>query len=148
MICCECEEHSEHSFLRDIEGLDLIFLATGTGIAPISAMLEELEKSPRKQHPRSLTVYWGNRYAEDFYKKEFAKIENLKINRVLSRRKLDWKEPTGYVQNVFLETQGLSDSMRVYACGSDSMIKDSLALLVNKGFPEDHFLSDAFVATY
>lgn len=52
-------------FLRNSTGLDLVFLATGTGIAPIKAMLESMVELPDSERPQSVTVLWGGRNAED-----------------------------------------------------------------------------------
>ena len=48
--------------LRDVAGADLVFLATGTGIAPVKAMLEGLDMQAAA--PRSVTVYWGGRHPD------------------------------------------------------------------------------------
>ena len=55
-------------FLRpSVAQRDLILLATGTGFAPIKAMLETLAKSPQQIRPKSITAYWGSRKVDDFY---------------------------------------------------------------------------------
>lgn len=51
-------------FLRDVAGKNLIFLATGTGIAPVKAMLEGLSEIPTCEQPASVTVYWGGAYTQ------------------------------------------------------------------------------------
>ena len=46
-------------YLRDVDGVDLVFLATGTGIAPVKAMLEGLAGSSSARKPNSVSLYWG-----------------------------------------------------------------------------------------
>ncbi len=53
--------------LRPASGLDLVFLATGTGIAPIKAMLESMGSWPQAQLPALVTVLWGARHRADLY---------------------------------------------------------------------------------
>ena len=45
-------------FLRDVANIDLIFLATGTGIAPVRAMLGSLTNRSAQERPRSVTLLW------------------------------------------------------------------------------------------
>ncbi len=54
-------------FLRKAAGRDLVFLATGTGIAPVKAMLESMAELPPDQQPRSVNVFWGGRGTQDIY---------------------------------------------------------------------------------
>src|ERR1700722_7406256 len=54
-------------FLRDVAGRNLIFLATGTGIAPVKAMLEALVTLAPGGGPASVTVLWGGRVPGDLY---------------------------------------------------------------------------------
>ena len=48
-------------FLRQVAGLDLVFLATGTGIAPVKSMFEGISALSADKQPRSVTLYWGGR---------------------------------------------------------------------------------------
>ena len=54
-------------FLRDVSSRNLIFLATGTGIAPVKAMLEALVALAPGSGPASVTVLWGGRVLADLY---------------------------------------------------------------------------------
>ncbi|MET0107016.1 MAG: FAD-binding oxidoreductase [Sedimenticola sp.] len=134
-------------FLREMAGLDLVFLATGTGIAPVKSMLESIEILPIENKPRSITVYWGGRKPSDLY----WDVNSIKgVHRyvpVLSRAGSDWSGAKGYVQQVLLaEISDLSETV-VYACGSNAMIHSAKDLLLTAGLPEQNFLSDAFVCS-
>lgn len=132
-------------FLRQIAGRDLVFLATGTGIAPVKAMLEALADSP--EQPRSVTVFWGGRTADDMYL-DFAQVPGAyKFVPVLSRADANWDGARGYVQDAYLTQAGnLADAL-VYACGSETMIQSARNALVASGLAERRFLSDAFVCS-
>ena len=54
-------------FIRDVSGLNLILLATGTGMAPIKAILEGMAAGPKEDLPSSISVYWGGRVPQDLY---------------------------------------------------------------------------------
>ncbi len=134
-------------FLRDIVGVDLVFLATGTGIAPIKAMLESLAQRQPHQQPRSVTVLWGGRHPQDLYlnvdeiQGEFAYIP------VQSRPEDGWSGARGYVQNVLLDVMPDLSNATIYACGSDAMIHSAQTLLLKSGLAAKRFYSDAFVSS-
>lgn len=133
-------------FLRDIEGKDLIFLATGTGIAPIKAMLEDLEATQKIDQAKSVTVFWGGRCEQDLYF-DVQKISNkFKYIPVLSRSKEDWVGQKGYVQDVATELMPNLENAVVYACGSEKMIFSAKKKFLKSGLDEKKFYSDAFVS--
>ena len=134
-------------FLRDSSFKNIIFLATGTGIAPIKAILEELDKSHKQYQNKNLWVVVGARYKNDLFWE--PRLDNLKIKYipVLSRQKNDWKGEKGYVQNIVLNQKiNLKDS-QVYACGSNDMIQSAKNLLIENSLAENNFFLDAFVPT-
>ncbi|MDP9902183.1 FAD-binding oxidoreductase [Variovorax ginsengisoli] len=133
-------------FLRDVTGLDLVFLATGTGIAPVKAMLAELSTRPAGDKPKSVTVYWGGRNAADLYWTPFSTVE-FRFVPVLSRGDENWQGARGYVQDVLLVQRPDLKNTVVYACGSPEMIGSASATLRVRGLPERRFFSDAFVSS-
>lgn len=135
-------------FLRDITNRDLYFLATGTGIAPIKAMLEQVSSLDFDDAPRSITVFWGGRRPSDFYMKIASQFGDFKFTRVVSRASKEWDGDVGYVQDILLD-QGLPNAgSRVYACGSIQMINSALHKLTQAGFVQSDFYSDAFLQSY
>ena len=134
-------------FLRDIAGLDLVFLATGTGIAPVKAILESLSALPADQAPRTTSVYWGGRHESDLYWTPDIQPADLRFVRVLSRADANWQGARGHVQDVFAATAPDLARTAVYACGSDAMIHAAHRQLVEAGLPERRFSSDAFVCS-
>lgn len=133
-------------FLRGQAGKDLVLLATGTGIAPVKAILEGLSAMPADAQPRSMTVYWGGRHREDLYWQP-PEMEGLRFVPVLSRADGDWTGARGHVQDVMLRYRASLADTLVYACGSDAMIHGAQAKLHAAGLPEQHFHSDAFVCS-
>lgn len=134
-------------FLRDIEGLDVVFLATGTGIAPIKAMLENIAAYPPPLRPRSIALFWGGRMLEDIYWDPNTVALDYRFVPVLSRPDVGWNGARGYVQQAFLATAAEFDRTVVYACGLEAMIHDARKQLIECGLNERCFFSDAFVCS-
>jgi CDP-4-dehydro-6-deoxyglucose reductase len=134
-------------FLRDCTDTDVFFLATGTGIAPVKALLESLTQVPEKQQPKSVTVLWGGRKHEDFYIDIAAIPGKHRYIPVISRLNENWTGAKGYVQDILLSTAPDLGNTAVYACGSENMIHDAKHLLTNAGLSLARFYSDAFVSS-
>lgn len=134
-------------FLRECANNDVFFLATGTGIAPVKAMLESLTQLPDEQQPKSITVLWGGRKPEDFYIDIAAIPGKRRFIPVISRPNEDWTGAIGYVQDVLLSIAPDLSNAAVYACGSDNMIHSAKQVLSNAGLPLARFYSDAFVSS-
>jgi CDP-4-dehydro-6-deoxyglucose reductase len=134
-------------FLRRCTNTDVFFLATGTGIAPVKAILESLMQMREEQQPQSITVLWGGRQPEDFYIDIAAIPGKHHYIPVISRPNETWTGAKGYVQDILLSAAPDLSNAAVYACGSDNMIQDAKKLLSNAGFPTSRFYSDAFVSS-
>jgi len=134
-------------YLRD-ESNPLIFLATGTGIAPIMSILKRLDESDSFKQNENILVYWGNRCSDDFvWQPEFDKLK-VEFNRVCSKPCTDWAGEVGYVQDIALAKQPDLVHFGIYACGSNAMIQSAKQKFVAAGLPEKQFYSDAFVQSY
>jgi CDP-4-dehydro-6-deoxyglucose reductase len=131
-------------FMRDIRRRDLFFLATGTGMAPVKAMLESLGALSPDQMAQSVTVIWGGRYIQDLYLDVSGLPGTYSYIPVLTREAL-WQGESAYIQDVLLRQKSDLRNCSVYACGSDAMIYSARASLTAAGLPSQHFYSDAFV---
>ncbi|WP_077036281.1 FAD-binding oxidoreductase [Pelomonas sp. KK5] len=131
-------------FLREVAGLDLVLLATGTGIAPIRALLTEIAALPAQ--PRSITLLWGGRRPQDLFWQP-PQMPSLTYIPVLSRADESWTGERGHVQDVLLARRLDLASTVVYACGSQQMIVSAANSLCAQGLPAYSFHSDAFVAS-
>jgi CDP-4-dehydro-6-deoxyglucose reductase len=132
--------------LRENSASNLILLATGTGVAPIKAILEQLSESPDHNTYHQIHLYWGGRTAQDLYwQPDFPDLP-LSFTPVLSRV-AGGKTSTGYVQHAVIDGGlNLKDAV-VYACGSETMIHSAHEQLVAAGLNAKHFYSDAFVSS-
>jgi ferredoxin-NADP reductase len=129
---------------------NLYFLSTGTGIAPLKSMIEDLiNKDQAKDH--SIKVVFGTRYINDiFYKEIFNEylekglIKDYKI--YLSRP--DQEYPglyEGYITKYIedLNNEDLENA-QFYICGGNEMIKSMEALLLQKGVNEEQIFYEKF----
>jgi CDP-4-dehydro-6-deoxyglucose reductase, E3 len=134
-------------FLRDIAGLDVVFLATGTGIAPVKAMLESIVNIDLALRPSSVSVFWGGRIENDLYLDMKSIFPDFNFIPVLSRAGLEWRGARGHVQQVLPSILPDLSCAAVYACGSDAMIRTAKATLIDSGLSSKRFYSDAFVSS-
>ena len=131
--------------LRDSNVNTIVMLATGTGIAPIKAMLESMHLSSQDFSDKKVYLYWGGRTATDFFWDPNSLSIKVEYTAVLSDELLIGTKQ--YVQNRVLSDGIDLSSAHVYACGSSQMVQDSKKLLVASGLKEENFFCDMFVAT-
>ena len=127
----------------------LIFLATGTGYAPVRSMLMALLQV---DYPYDVHVYWGARHAVDLYSLEEAqaltgRLKNGRFTPVLSRPDAEWQGESGYIQAIAAQDYPDMRGHDVYACGSEAMVSAAQTLLTNQcNLPAEAFYADAFLA--
>jgi len=134
-------------FVQDVSDLDLIFLATGTGFAPIKAIMESLERLKPEERPRGVWFYWGGRTIDRLYSELPRTTFPVCFMPVLSRAPDSWAGSRGYIQDVVLSNNHDFESAMVFACGGTSMIFGARQALLNAGLSPARFMSDAFVSS-
>lgn len=122
----------------------LLFVATGTGIAPLRSMILDLLRD--KQDARPMWLYWGLRFVEDmFWEEEFRQMheffENFNFHLTLSKPPNHWPLCNGYVTDCLKDELKLNAGWGVYLCGSKEMVVDGNKLIVEMGVPKEqvHF---------
>ena len=136
-------------FLREDSDKPLVLLASGTGFAPIKALLEHMKI---KGIERPATLYWGGRRPEDLYMDDWVRAQlpqmpQLRYVPVVSNAvpEDDWHGRTGFVHRAVLEDFDDLSGHQVYACGApvvvDAAKRDYVA---QRGLPEEEFYADAF----
>ncbi len=134
-------------FIRENDQENIIFLATGTGVAPIKAILENLNKSEQNFRNKKIWLFVGARNENDLFwnPSELWNINDINYIPVLSRASIEWAGERGYIQDIVLKHSiSLANSL-VFACGSNVMIESAKKLLIENGLNKTHFFSDAFV---
>ena len=133
--------------LRHTPNSDVVFLATGTGIAPIKAMLERIEEMPQALKPKSVKVFWGMRFRKELYWNPRDVFADLDYTPVLSQADEEWTGARGYVQDIMMQSQPDIKNIQIYACGSDAMIRSCRAQTIDYSLNINNFFADAFVVS-
>jgi sulfhydrogenase subunit gamma (sulfur reductase) len=123
---------------------DLVFVAMGTGVAPLRSALRHVLKN--KPDFGQLVVLYGARTPDDFcYRSEIADWANLgvELRQVISRPDgHDWSGPTGYVQSLLDHVLPDLRSPVALICGSLEMIDQTRERLSKMGFKNDEILTN------
>lgn len=109
---------------------EIIFIAAGTGIAPIVSMIRELKEKSRK-----ISLFYGYRNRNQFYYgEEFAKLAeesgDFHFSAIASRE----GENRGHVQKLLEDSRFSGNDADVYICGPPKMVDESKAIMLKKGF--------------
>lgn len=138
-------------FLREDSEAPMVLLASGTGFAPIKAMVEH---AVHKDIRRPMTLYWGGRRPHDLYMDALCRqwadtLPGFRYVPVVSDAHPDdgWTGRTGFVHQAVMEDFPDLSGHQVYACGApvvvDSAKRDFTARCA---LPEDAFFADAFTS--
>jgi CDP-4-dehydro-6-deoxyglucose reductase len=136
-------------FLREESDKPIVFLASGTGFAPIKGMLEH---AFHRGIDRPMVLYWGGRTRPDLYLDGLARgwVEahaNFHYVPVLSeaRPEDEWTGRTGFVHEAVMRDHPDLSGHQVYACGAPVMVEAAHRDFTSQcALPEDDFFSDAF----
>ena len=122
-------------YLRDDPERELLFVATGTGIAPIRSMLYA---NAERSTPSRTTLFWGLRSQRDlYYEDELAGLSRQVPGSAhiitLSRPEIGWEGASGrvttWIERQIHDVKGLA----VYLCGNSGMITEVTRLIRSKG---------------
>jgi sulfhydrogenase subunit gamma (sulfur reductase) len=134
-----------HGFaLDDQKGKDLVFVAMGTGVAPLRSALRHVLK--RKGEFGQLVVLYGARTPDDFCfrdETESWEEQGVELRQVISRPDgHDWSGPTGYVQSLLDHVLVDLKSPVALICGSQEMMEQTRDRLEQMGFAPDEILTN------
>jgi CDP-4-dehydro-6-deoxyglucose reductase len=130
-------------FLREDSNKPIIFIASGTGFAPVKAMIEHALHIGIK---RPMHLYWGVRKQSDLYMLETAKKweeHGIKFTPVVSDEA--WSGRSGFVHQAVVDDYADLSGHQVYACGAPVVVEAAHTDLTGKcRLPNEEFFSDAF----
>jgi CDP-4-dehydro-6-deoxyglucose reductase, E3 len=135
-------------FMREDSAKPIILLASGTGFAPIKAMIEH---ALHKGTARQMTLYWGGRRRSDLYMNDLAERwqneHGIQYVPVVSEAQPEdqWTGRTGFVHRAIMEDFPDLTGYQVYVCGAPIVVESAHKDFTAKcGLPEEEFFSDAF----
>src|SRR5689334_11736743 len=130
--------------LESVKGRDLVFVAMGTGVAPLRSALRHVLK--RKEQFGQLVVLYGARTPDDFcYRDETEdwSAHGVELRQVISRPDgHEWSGPTGYVQSLLDHVLPDLSSPVALICGSREMIEQTRERLGKMGFRPEEILTN------
>lgn len=138
-------------YLREGSSKPIVLLASGTGFAPIKALIEHMQF---KSLQRPAVLYWGGRRPADLYMHYWvvAKCSELPWLRyvpVISDALPEdgWQGRTGFVHLAVLQDLPDLSGHQVYACGAPIVIDSARKDFVQKaGLTEEEFFADSFTS--
>ena len=127
---------------------DIVFIAGGSGMAPIKSMLHRMEE---EQNPRKAMYFFGARSTKDLFlveeMREFEKkLPDFTFMPALSEPEQGeaWDGEVGLITDVvdrYVESEGKVEG---YLCGSPGMIDACIRVLTSKGVDESRIFYDKF----
>jgi CDP-4-dehydro-6-deoxyglucose reductase, E3 len=137
-------------FLREDSDKPIVFVASGTGFAPIKSIIETALK---KGVTRPMTLYWGGRRPQDLYLNDLpAKwaaehAQQFTYVPVISDElpEDDWGGRTGFVHRAVMQDLPDLSGHQVYACGVPIMVDSAKRDFIQQcRLPEEDFFADSF----
>jgi CDP-4-dehydro-6-deoxyglucose reductase len=144
-----CEGPMGTFFLREESDKPIVFVASGTGFAPIKAIIEHMLHIGIG---RPATLYWGGRRPKDLYMNDLAAAwaaehSGFKYVPVISEALPDddWSGRTGFVHRAVMQDYPDLSGHQVYACGVPIMVDSAKRdFTIGCKLPEEEFYADSF----
>lgn len=138
-------------YLREDSDKPIVMLASGTGFAPIKALLEHMQS---KAMVRPVTLYWGGRRPSDLYMQDWilelqATMPHLTYIPVISDALPEdgWTGRTGFVHRAVLQDIPDLSAHQVYACGAPIVVESARTDYIGLGgLPAEEFFADSFTS--
>ena len=124
-----------------------VFVAGGTGLAPIMSMLRSLAATAPDD---PATLFFGNTDAGDvFFERELAELAKdfpgLAVHHCVVRPAGHWDGDVGLVTDVLASRLEDPAAHAYYLCGPPPMVEATRALLADKGVPSDQIFEETFL---
>ena len=130
--------------LDEHKGKDLVFIAMGTGIAPLRSALRHVLR--RARDFGQIVVLYGARTPRHFCyldETESWQAAGVELRQVVSRPDgHDWSGPTGYVQSLLDHILPALSTPVALVCGSQEMIEQTRDRLQVMGFAPEAILTN------
>ncbi len=126
---------------------EMVFLGTGSGIAPLKSMVEQLLFRIHEQRP--IKLYFGLRFCGDIFLHEYfddmaIRFSNFTFVPCLSKPDDSWRRDCGHITELVKGDYQDGSKLAVYICGNPKMIEESVELAKQIGVPENRIYHEAF----
>lgn len=127
--------------LKQDKGVDtMLFLATGSGLAPLKSMIDHLLNVAKVK--QKIVLYLGVTNFEDIFMKDYLdllseKFSNFTYKIVVNNKNEKWSGPIGFIQDEVKRDYPDAGKCSVYMCGNKYMIRDATKILVDNGCPNE-----------
>jgi CDP-4-dehydro-6-deoxyglucose reductase len=137
-------------FLREDSAKPIVFVASGTGFAPIKSIIEHALK---KGVTRPMVLYWGGRRPKDLYMNDLPLRwaaehgQDFRYVPVISEAlpEDNWTGRTGFVHRAVMEDFPDLSAHQVYACGVPVMVDAARSDFMREcKLPVEEFFADSF----
>ncbi len=124
--------------LKEPMDYEPVFIATGTGVAPLRSMIKHLF---HHNFPHPMWLFFGCRYEHALlYESEFRQLTNVRPSfhyfPTISRPK-DWRGAVGHVQETFRNHITDYSNKEIYLCGWLEVVKAVCRDLESYGVPKE-----------
>jgi ferredoxin-NADP reductase len=129
-------------YVRDFDA-DAVFVATGTGITPMAAMLHDYAERGRGD----AHLFLGEKTEEDLiYRETFDQLaaSNANIDVTYSLSDEEWAGATGHVQEHLTDELDSLEGADFYVCGVPQMVVDTTDLLKDEGVEDDRIYTEGW----
>lgn len=138
-------------FLREDSKKPIIFVAAGTGLAPIKSIIEYMQV---KKIQRPITLYWGGRRPSDLYLDSLCRtweqdIPDFRYVPVVSDALPEdqWAGRDGFVHRAAMNDFTDMSAYQVYACGAPVVVNAARSDFVRRcHLPSEEFFADSFTS--
>jgi len=138
-------------FLREDSKKPIIFVAAGTGFAPIKSIIEQMQA---KKIQRPISLYWGGRRPSDLYMNSLCEtwaqdLPDFKYIPVISNALPEdtWDGRSGFVHEAVMTDHPNLKDFQVYACGAPVMVNAARQDFSSQcHLPEEEFFADSFTS--
>lgn len=130
-------------YLHEDSPKPIIFVASGTGFAPVKSIIEHALHIGFK---REMHLYWGVRKQSDLYMLDKVRdweAQGIKFTPVVSDE--PWNGRAGFVHQAVLDDFPDLSGYAVYGCGAPVVVEAAHREFTTlRGLPNDSFYSDVF----
>lgn len=129
------------------EASKLLFLATGSGLAPLKCMIEHLLYKEKSQLP--INLYLGLTSPQDLFCKDYLQnlaqqYPNFHYKIVIWKGDQSWQGESGFITTSLEQSLADASGGSAYLCGNQEMIADATKILLKKKMPKERIYTEKY----